>query len=122
MLRLYSLYEQYTRRRRLRDALSLAQQRSSAAGGPGSGSLNSGDAVSMIEFEMQQEQDRHTRVGMRLEGAVQAAPRLASADLLHSRSRLHAKRSPQLAARMSDLRRVPVRHAVVLACPGTHQS
>ena len=54
MLRVYTLYKQYERRRRIKAALE-------AAGRPN-------ESLSIIEFELQQEQDKQTRVGQKLEG------------------------------------------------------
>ncbi|KXZ49182.1 hypothetical protein GPECTOR_22g772 [Gonium pectorale] len=54
MLRLYTLYTQYVRRRRIRETLE-------AAGASVVGA--SSEQLSIIEFEMQQEMERKTRVG-----------------------------------------------------------
>ncbi|KAG2495222.1 hypothetical protein HYH03_006828 [Edaphochlamys debaryana] len=58
MLRLYSLYTAYVRRRRIKAALEAAGASSVA---------HNSDQLSIIEFEMQQEQERKTRVGQKLE-------------------------------------------------------
>ncbi|GLC66140.1 hypothetical protein PLESTF_000389100, partial [Pleodorina starrii] len=58
MLRLYGMYTQYVRRRRIKQALQ-------AAGAAGAAS--SEEQLSMIEFEMQQEEERKTKVGQKLE-------------------------------------------------------
>lgn len=57
MLRLYSLFQQYERRRRIRAALQAAGQ-----------STDGSESLTIIEFEMQQEQEKGTRVGQKLEG------------------------------------------------------
>ncbi|GIM03026.1 hypothetical protein Vretimale_7833 [Volvox reticuliferus] len=58
MLRLYSMYTQYIRRRRIRQALQAAGATEVA---------NNEEQLSIIEFEMQQEMDRRTKVGQKLE-------------------------------------------------------
>lgn len=58
MLRLYSLYKQYDRRRRIRQALEQAGQPV--------------HSVSIIEFELMQEEGGETRVGQKLEGELWA--------------------------------------------------
>ncbi|EFJ49622.1 hypothetical protein VOLCADRAFT_89530 [Volvox carteri f. nagariensis] len=58
MLRLYSMYQQYVRRRRIRQALQAAGAAEVA---------NNEEQLSIIEFEMQQEMDRKTKVGQKLE-------------------------------------------------------
>lgn len=60
MLRLYGLYEQYVRRRRIRAALEAAGSQFPVAA--------TSEQLSMIEFEMQQEAEKKTRVGTKLEG------------------------------------------------------
>ncbi len=60
MLRLYGLYEQYVRRRRIRAALEAAGSHFPVAA--------TSQQLSMIEFEMQQEAEKKTRVGTKLEG------------------------------------------------------
>ncbi|KAG2449913.1 hypothetical protein HYH02_000019 [Chlamydomonas schloesseri] len=59
MLRLYSMYTQYVRRRRIKQALEAAGVDSNVAG--------STETLSILEFEMQQEQERKTKVGQKLE-------------------------------------------------------
>lgn len=62
MLRLYSMYTQYVRRRRIKQALEAAGVDSNVAG--------SNETLSILEFEMQQEQERKTKVGQKLEGGT----------------------------------------------------
>ncbi|GIL51039.1 hypothetical protein Vafri_7149 [Volvox africanus] len=58
MLRLYSMYTQYIRRRRIKQVLQAA--------GATEVDINE-EQLSIIEFEMQQEMDRRTKVGQKLE-------------------------------------------------------